>query len=69
MRDPQRVDPNLLRAAVGSSAEWLRQLADGIDDRPVEPHQEAKSSGTENTFAEDLTDTDMTSAASWLSRK
>jgi len=45
-----------LRAAVGSSADWLRQLAEGIDDRAVEPHQEAKSSGTENTFAEDLTD-------------
>src|SRR5215212_3123929 len=54
--DLRAVDAAVLRDAVGSSADWLRQLADGIDDRAVEPHQEAKSSGTENTFAEDLTD-------------
>ena len=54
--DVRNVDPGVLREAVGSSAEWLRQLADGIDDRPVEPHHEPKSSGTENTFAEDLTE-------------
>ena len=54
--DVRVVDPNVLRDAVGSGAEWLRQLADGIDERPVEPHHETKSSGTENTFAEDLTD-------------
>jgi len=46
----------VLRDAVGSNADWLRQLADGIDDRPVGPEHDAKSSGTENTFAEDLTD-------------
>jgi DNA polymerase-4 len=54
--DVRAVDPNVLREAVGSLAEWLRQLADGVDNRPVEPDQEVKSSGTENTFAEDLTD-------------
>ena len=48
--------PAMLREAVGSNADWLRQLADGIDDRPVEPNRSAKSSGTENTFSEDLTD-------------
>jgi len=76
--DVRAVDPNVLRDAVGSGAEWLRQLADGIDDRPVEPHQEAKSSGTENTFAEDLTDLaeirheidEMArDGAAWLERK
>ena len=36
--------------------EWLRQLADGIDERPVVSHREAKSSGSENTYAVDLTD-------------
>jgi DNA polymerase-4 len=46
----------VLREAVGSFSEWLRQLADGIDDRPVEPDHEVKSSGTENTFSTDLTD-------------
>ncbi|HXG55410.1 MAG TPA: DNA polymerase IV [Vicinamibacterales bacterium] len=49
-------DPQLLRDAVGSGAEWLRQLADGIDERPVQPEHEPKSSGSENTFASDLTD-------------
>ena len=54
--DVRTVDAHVLREAVGSSAEWLRQLADGFDDRPVEPNQPAKSSGTESTFAEDLVD-------------
>ena len=71
-------DLALLREAVGSNVDWLRQLADGIDDRPVEPNQAAKSSGTENTFAEDLTDLteikkqidDMArDGAAWLERK
>jgi DNA polymerase-4 len=54
--DVRTVDDKLLRDAVGSSAEWLRQLADGIDDREVEPNRETKSSGSENTYAQDLTD-------------
>jgi DNA polymerase-4 len=48
-------DSALLRETVGSYAESLRQLADGIDDRPVVPDRQAKSCGTENTFATDLT--------------
>jgi len=54
--DVRTTDPELLRDAVGSMADWLRQLANGLDDRPVTPHREAKSSGTENTYPEDLTD-------------
>jgi DNA polymerase-4 len=54
--DVRTTDERLLREAVGSMADWLRQLANGIDDRPVTPHRETKSSGSENTFAEDLTD-------------
>jgi DNA polymerase-4 len=54
--DVRAVDPGKLRDAVGSLADWLVQLAKGIDDRPVEPNREAKSSGSENTYAEDLTD-------------
>jgi len=54
--DLRQVELERLRQAVGSLAEWLARLAQGIDDRPVEPHQERKSVGTENTFAEDLTD-------------
>jgi DNA polymerase-4 len=49
---------DLLRGTVGSLADWLRQLANGIDDRPVVPNREAKSSGSENTYPEDLTDLD-----------
>ena len=54
--DVRTVDPDRLRETVGSLAEWLQQLADGIDDRPVVPEHEPKSSGSENTFARDLTD-------------
>jgi DNA polymerase IV len=54
--DVRAIDPVRLREAVGSHADWLRQLAAGLDDRPVVPDRAAKSCGTENTFAEDLTD-------------
>jgi DNA polymerase-4 len=76
--DVRTTDERLLREAVGSMADWLRQLAHGIDDRPVTPHREAKSSGSENTYPEDLTDIvaireeiiEMAGhAVSWLSRK
>jgi DNA polymerase-4 len=56
--DVRTADPAVLREAVGSGAEWLKRLADGIDDRAVEPHHDPKSSGTENTFSQDLTDID-----------
>ena len=55
---PHASTRELLRETVGSLADWLRQLAHGIDDRPVVPNRETKSSGTENTYAEDLTDLD-----------
>jgi DNA polymerase-4 len=41
---------------VGSLAEWLQKLARGEDDRAVVADYEVKSSGSENTFATDLTD-------------
>jgi DNA polymerase-4 len=49
-------DMELLRQTVGSLADWLRQLSHGEDPRPVTPDRESKSSSTENTYAEDLTD-------------
>jgi DNA polymerase-4 len=76
--DLRAADLDVLRAAVGSLADWLQQLANGIDERPVEPHQEPKSSGSENTFAHDLLDiaeirTEIDSmardAAAWLTRR
>src|SRR6187431_2720251 len=33
--DVRAFDPAALRATVGSLAEWLQQLASGVDDRPV----------------------------------
>jgi DNA polymerase-4 len=54
--DVRTTDPVQLRETVGSLAEWLQQLAQGIDDRPVVADYEPKSSGSENTFASDLTD-------------
>ena len=54
--DVRTADEAVLRAAVGSWSDWLRQLANGIDDRAVEPNQEPKSSGSENTYSQDLTD-------------
>src|SRR5260221_13544274 len=54
--DVRTADLQLLRDTVGSLADWLRQLANGVDDRPVTPNREVKSSGSENTYPEDLTD-------------
>jgi DNA polymerase-4 len=76
--DVRTADLMQLRAAVGSLADWLRQLALGIDDRPVVSHRETKSSGSENTYPEDLTDLSVirdevaemaAGAADWLTRK
>ncbi len=54
--DVRTVDADDLRETVGSLADWLRQLANGIDDRAVQPNRESKSSGSENTYPQDLTD-------------
>jgi DNA polymerase IV len=76
--DVRNADAQLLRDSVGSLADWLRQLANGIDDRPVVPNREVKSSGSENTYPEDLTDLDTiraevadmaAHAIAWLRRK
>jgi len=75
--DVRAADAARLRETVGSLAEWLQQLARGEDDRAVVAEHEPKSSGSENTFAHDLTDlTDIRDeiaamardAASWLTR-
>jgi len=54
--DVRTADPKVLRDAVGSSVEWLQKLAVGEDDRPVEPNRATKSSSSEITYSEDLTD-------------
>src|SRR5438105_5058418 len=76
--DVRTADAAILRDAVGSLAEWLHQLAAGIDERPVEPNRATKSAGTENTYSQDLTDIaeirseidEMTrDGGAWLARK
>src|SRR5436190_4645115 len=71
-------DPQVLRETVGSLADSLRQLANGVDNRPVVPHRETKSSGSESTYATDVTDLNTirdeiaemaTHVIGWLSRK
>jgi DNA polymerase-4 len=54
--DVRTADPEVLRSAVGSMTEWLQKLARGEDDRRVEPNRASKSSSSECTYAEDLTD-------------
>jgi DNA polymerase-4 len=46
---------DFLQQHFGSSAEWYYEIARGIDDRPVNPDRERKSSGSEMTFERDLT--------------
>jgi DNA polymerase-4 len=71
-------DADTLRAAVGGMADWLLELASGHDDRPVEPNRTAKSSSSECTYAQDLTDLDRIREeiaelarenAEWLNRR
>ena len=71
-------DPELLRRTVGSWAETLVALAQGIDDRPVVPDRAAKSCGTEETYSRDLVDRRLmrseiermaVEVAGWLSRR
>lgn len=45
-----------LQARFGKSGAWYYGIARGIDGRPVNPSRERKSSGSETTFAEDVTD-------------
>ncbi|OFW18532.1 MAG: hypothetical protein A3H97_17675 [Acidobacteria bacterium RIFCSPLOWO2_02_FULL_65_29] len=76
--DIRAVEIANLRETVGGLADWLQQLASGIDDRPVVAHRDVKSSGSENTYPEDLTDLSLIReevaemarhAAGWLDRK
>jgi DNA polymerase-4 len=49
-------DPAQLEAVLGSRGLMLHEMAQGVDDRPVETDQERKSVGAETTFPRDLTD-------------
>jgi DNA polymerase-4 len=76
--DVRDVDRERLSTIVGSLAGWLHQLAQGIDDRAVQPHHEPKSSGSEHTYPQDLVDLETIRgevrrmaerAAEWLVKK
>ena len=54
--DLSRMPLAILTAKFGKAGRMLHESARGIDLRPVEPRQEAKSIGHEETFAEDLRD-------------
>jgi DNA polymerase-4 len=54
--DVRTADGDLLHKTVGGWADSLLELAFGRDDRAVEPNQERKSIGCEQTFAHDLAD-------------
>src|SRR4051812_11490813 len=78
LTDVRVADAQVLREAVGSHVDWLRRLAEGIDERPVVADRAAKSCGTENTFSTDLTSLDeirrevdqmAREDAAWLLRK
>lgn len=76
--DVRAADLETLRGHVGTLADWLKALAEGRDDRPVEPEREAKSSGSECTYEQDLTRPDEIrteiaemagDAAAWLEKR
>jgi len=51
-----RTPVETIEELLGSGGRDLWDLANGRDDRPVEPEQEAKSIGAEHTFGEDTAD-------------
>jgi DNA polymerase-4 len=54
--DLRRQTLDFLRTHFGKIGSWYYEIARGRDDRPVELDRERKSSGSETTFPEDLTD-------------
>ncbi|WP_018131743.1 DNA polymerase IV [Effusibacillus pohliae] len=54
--DAARMDLPAIRHYMGSLADHIYMLAQGVDPRPVEPDQDRKSIGQEVTFPEDVGD-------------
>lgn len=51
--DLAAASPAILEAQFGKAGLWYHAIAQGIDDRPVEPDRARKSAGAETTFNED----------------
>ena len=75
--DVRTVGDETLRRLVGRQADWLKRLAQGVDERPVVRDRERKSRSAEHTYAEDLVAIDRIRAeidrlaagtAAWLRR-
>jgi DNA polymerase-4 len=75
--DVRAVTDETLHSLVGRQADWLKRLAQGIDERPVVSDRERKSRSSEHTYAEDLVEIDRiraeidrmaAGAADWLRR-
>ena len=54
--DLRRQSLAFLQQHFGRSGAWFHAIARGIDERPVNPDRERKSSGSETTFEADLLD-------------
>jgi len=61
--DLREWDLPTLQRSFGKAGAWYHGLARGVDERPVEPNQPRKSSGSETTFAVDLTTPEAVEAA------
>lgn len=54
--DMQKTAVEKLMPLLGNQAQVMKQLAEGIDDRPIEAERQIKSIGDEATYETDLTD-------------
>jgi DNA polymerase IV len=54
--DLRRQTHDFLQRNFGKAGSWYYEIARGQDDRPVQADRERKSSGSETTFSQDLTD-------------
>src|SRR5947209_11231563 len=54
--DLRRQSLEFLQQHFGKSGPWYHAIANGEDNRPVVPNRPRKSSGSETTFTDDLTD-------------
>jgi len=54
--DLQRADLKVLIGRYGETGMWLKQVAHGVDNRPVRIDEDRKSVSTETTFRTDLSD-------------